>query len=161
MSAVGLLADLRQRGVILTATGDRLQIDAPVGVLTESNRAALREHKAELLMLLGAVAPVAPLDEFSDLRAQLARGDLRGYGQLMLQGGSMIFDVEGYARRRLADLEDPRLAGAAALWLRRLQGELARLKALDAIRSTAESNAAATVTMATTTPTACNTTTKP
>ena len=150
MSAVRLLADLRERGVILTATGDRLQIDAPVGVLTEWNRAALHEHKAELLMLLGSAALLAPLTEFSDLRGQLARGDLRGYGQLLLQGGSVILDVEGYARRRLADLDDPRLAGAAALWLRRLQVELVRLKMLDATWSTAESSAAATTTTTTT-----------
>jgi hypothetical protein len=49
MTAARLLADLRGRGAIVEVVGDRLRVDAPVGVVTAADRAALVEHKAELL----------------------------------------------------------------------------------------------------------------
>ena len=67
-------------------------------------------------------------DEFADLRHRLASGELQGYGTVLLDGGrGVVFNMEGYARRRLMDLDDPRLAPAAAGWLQRLR---------DALRST-------------------------
>ena len=44
MTALELLADLRRRGVMLRAEGDRLCGDAPKGILTPKDRAALAEH---------------------------------------------------------------------------------------------------------------------
>ncbi len=56
MIAAAFLADLRSRGVHLDGGGDRLCYDAPAGVLTDSDRAAIVTHKAELLALLAAEA---------------------------------------------------------------------------------------------------------
>jgi hypothetical protein len=56
--ATELLDDLRHRGVQLApAAGDRLSVEAPSGVLTDADRAALRQHKAELLELLRLPTP--------------------------------------------------------------------------------------------------------
>jgi hypothetical protein len=52
MTATQILDDLRGRAVALTSNGDRLKIDAPLGVLTDEDRQAIRTHKAELLALL-------------------------------------------------------------------------------------------------------------
>ncbi len=54
MSAATLLSSLRDRGVILSAVGSKLTFDAPVGQLTDADRATLRAHKAELLALLAS-----------------------------------------------------------------------------------------------------------
>ncbi len=64
MSASTLLSSLRERGVVLSAAGSKLTFDAPAGELTAADRAALREHKAELLALLTPTrATEAPLEE--------------------------------------------------------------------------------------------------
>ncbi len=52
MRPAALLAHLRERGVILSARGDRLRVEAPRGVLTPDIRAALAEHKADVVPLL-------------------------------------------------------------------------------------------------------------
>ena len=52
MNAGLLLADLLARGVRLVATGDRLIVDAPKGVVTDELRQLLTAHKLELLALL-------------------------------------------------------------------------------------------------------------
>jgi hypothetical protein len=54
MNARRCLADLAARGVLVAPDGDLLDIDAPMGVLTDADRAALREHKPIMLELLGA-----------------------------------------------------------------------------------------------------------
>ncbi|MGH9839693.1 MAG: hypothetical protein ACREEM_13005 [Blastocatellia bacterium] len=51
-AASTLLSNLTAQGVRLWAEADRLKFDAPAGVLTDDDRAALREHKAELLTIL-------------------------------------------------------------------------------------------------------------
>jgi len=66
--AVALIADLRARGLVIEAVGDRLKVTPP-GVLTAVDRTSLRDHKAELLMLLGASdAPDRLLDERGQFR---------------------------------------------------------------------------------------------
>jgi TubC N-terminal docking domain len=52
MTAAVLLTELRSRGAFVAAVGDRLHIDAPVGVLSADLRTALAVHKTELLRLL-------------------------------------------------------------------------------------------------------------
>lgn len=52
MTPSELLSDLRTRGVILRAQGDRLHVEAPRGVITPALRTALASHKAELLALV-------------------------------------------------------------------------------------------------------------
>lgn len=52
MNAHQLFADLTHRGVKLTASGDRLSVDAPKGTMTDELRQLLLAHKAELLAML-------------------------------------------------------------------------------------------------------------
>lgn len=50
MTAEALLANLRERGVILTiAAGDRLRVEAPRGMMTAELRAALAGHKPQII----------------------------------------------------------------------------------------------------------------
>ncbi|HEY0733618.1 MAG TPA: amino acid adenylation domain-containing protein, partial [Herpetosiphonaceae bacterium] len=55
MTTFELLARLRGRNIKLWAEGDRLRFQAPKGALTDELRAALSEHKAEVLALLQEV----------------------------------------------------------------------------------------------------------
>lgn len=57
MTASSLMASLTGRGVILSADGGRLSVDAPAGVLTEDDRDALRRHKAAILAILDGAPP--------------------------------------------------------------------------------------------------------
>jgi TubC N-terminal docking domain len=52
LNALRLYHDLKARGAILEAQGERLKVDAPAGVLTEEHKAALNEFKPKLLKLL-------------------------------------------------------------------------------------------------------------
>ena len=52
MSATALLDDLHRRGVRLRVDGDRLRWVAPVGVVTEVDLSALRDHKTEVLAII-------------------------------------------------------------------------------------------------------------
>jgi hypothetical protein len=52
VNALSLYHNLKERGVILEAQGEHLKVDAPVGVVTEEDRAALVEFKAILLRFL-------------------------------------------------------------------------------------------------------------
>jgi TubC N-terminal docking domain/Zinc-binding domain of primase-helicase len=58
MTARDLHRELTRCGVILTAYGDRLHVDAPISMLTAELRRAMIKHKAELLQLLST--PLAP-----------------------------------------------------------------------------------------------------
>lgn len=49
-----LLTSLRQRGIKVSVTGDRLRIETPPGAVTEELRIALARHKRELLDRLRA-----------------------------------------------------------------------------------------------------------
>lgn len=52
MNAVDLLRECEERKIQLAVTAYSLQVDAPRGVLTPELRAAMAEHKIELLTLL-------------------------------------------------------------------------------------------------------------
>ena len=54
MTARELITELRDKGVEVKSSGDRLLIDAPKGTITPELRVALSEHKAELLRILNA-----------------------------------------------------------------------------------------------------------
>lgn len=53
MTAAGLIADLRARGITLDPRGDRLRF-RPASAVTAGEVEALRHHKAEILRLLEA-----------------------------------------------------------------------------------------------------------
>jgi hypothetical protein len=52
MTATDLLAECYALDIVLQPDGNQLDIDAPRGTLTSDLMARLREHKAELLVLL-------------------------------------------------------------------------------------------------------------
>jgi len=52
VNALSLYHDLKARSVILEAQGEDLKVDAPAGVLTDADRAALKEFKPKLLRFL-------------------------------------------------------------------------------------------------------------
>jgi len=52
VNTLALYHDLKKRGVLIEADGDALRIDAPVGALTDEDKAALREAKPALLRFL-------------------------------------------------------------------------------------------------------------
>jgi hypothetical protein len=52
MTAAEFLSELRERGIMITAKGDRLHIDAPLGILTPDVHRLLIEKKTELLAIL-------------------------------------------------------------------------------------------------------------
>jgi len=56
MSARALLQSLTARGVNLSANDGKLVYDAPPGVLTDADRATLRDRKPELLAVLSSPA---------------------------------------------------------------------------------------------------------
>jgi hypothetical protein len=66
VSALTLMRDLQAAGVVLEARGDRLHVDAPVGLITPEMRDSIARHKPELLAMLAAdpaeYANWAPLD---------------------------------------------------------------------------------------------------
>lgn len=59
MTAITILDRLRSLGVQVYAEGETLRYRAPVGVLTEDLRQAIRENKAALLELLRPATPPA------------------------------------------------------------------------------------------------------
>jgi TubC N-terminal docking domain len=70
MNAQTLLRDLAARGVILSADGAQLDVDAPDELMTDELLTTLKAHKAELIALLrsepdaGAI-PAPEVEEFA------------------------------------------------------------------------------------------------
>ncbi len=60
MTTDELMTQLQELGVLLTGAGEALHIKAPAGALTPDLKAALAEHKAELLAQLTAGAGPTP-----------------------------------------------------------------------------------------------------
>lgn len=52
MSAAPLIRELREAGIVLTASGDRLHVEAPAGTATPELRQRIAERKADLLVAL-------------------------------------------------------------------------------------------------------------
>jgi hypothetical protein len=63
LSALALTRDLQIAGVVLEARGDRLHVDAPVGLITPEIHASLIRHKPELLALLQRPAEPTPAEQ--------------------------------------------------------------------------------------------------
>ena len=52
MSAAAILDSLHRRGVRFRISGDTIRWCAPVGVMTEADLSALRDHKSDVLAIL-------------------------------------------------------------------------------------------------------------
>jgi hypothetical protein len=75
VSAAALMDGLIARGVRFAVDAEGLLVDAPAGVLTDAERAALTVHKAELVALLTPLPShdgpaVETLDELLELARQ-------------------------------------------------------------------------------------------
>lgn len=57
MTPLALLLGLANRGIRLSANGDKLRVDAPSWVLTDELRAALVEHRDALLRVPPTACP--------------------------------------------------------------------------------------------------------
>ena len=55
MNTLTLYHDLKARGILLKADGDRLLVDSPAGELTDDDRGALAEFKPILLKFLSRI----------------------------------------------------------------------------------------------------------
>ena len=67
MTAFEIITRFHARGIILSRRGDRLRVEAPLGVLTEADRALLAARKADLLAALldlGAETPPPSLRHY-------------------------------------------------------------------------------------------------
>ncbi len=71
MNAAPLIRELRQAGIQITVTGDRLHIEAPTGAITPELRQRIAENKVELLAELRQ--PVTTTDTRADLLALAGR----------------------------------------------------------------------------------------
>ena len=72
MTLTEVLAELGRLGIVATAKGDRLHLDAPRGALTTALRSALAEHKPALLLHL-----VRATDEVAEAEGEYHRLWLR------------------------------------------------------------------------------------
>ena len=76
MNGKDFLEEMRQRGVLLEAKGDRLRIDAPEGIITPELLTMLTEHKAAVLEILAPPwhGAVVSIDDWPALKR---KGNLR------------------------------------------------------------------------------------
>ncbi|MBM4419880.1 MAG: hypothetical protein FJ033_16475 [Chloroflexi bacterium] len=141
MSAASLLADLARRGVVLEAEGDAVRWRAPRGVVSETDRSAIRAAKAELLAVLGAnearsARSARLIEEANALEAREMLGAIRlrlpgGMGEAWVVLAQGVFDdlVAEESKR-------PEVARRPVVWLAdwcRLKG-----KSEDAIHTALE-----------------------
>ncbi|MEK8169718.1 hypothetical protein NKH77_07675 [Streptomyces sp. M19] len=73
MSAGTILAELRRRGITVTADGDRLRCVARHGVLTAEVRAEISAHKAEILRELRATDGIPVVADGARCRSPSSR----------------------------------------------------------------------------------------
>ncbi|MFS8104526.1 amino acid adenylation domain-containing protein [Lentzea alba] len=108
MSAQEIVAELRDLGVELWEETGQLRFRAPRGVLTEDRKAVLREHKAEIVVLLATVTadPDARYEPFplTDVQTAyfLGRQDSFGYGGVACHGYLEV-DLPGVDAARVED----------------------------------------------------------
>ncbi len=105
-----LILALRDLGITLAPHGDRLHVDAPKGVVTIAMAAALKEHKALLLVVFGSLDDRARDADWDLVRAWLIDDVAKTFTRPMLAAAKHIFPVgadewpEAYARRFRAAL---------------------------------------------------------
>lgn len=106
-----LLARLRARGVRLELAEDGIQYRAPRGALSDSDRAALVEHRDELVALLRAEGARPPASAERE-RLRAAHDGLTAEGRARLEAEAAAGDL--VAQITLAALAEPPTEPAAA-----------------------------------------------
>jgi len=95
-----LFDDLCSRGVMLIRDGARLRWCAPVGVLSDADRVALKQHKAELLEMLSEDdCPAAQLDREWSAALRQVRADFQEQG---VQPSRGTFECAAWLKMELA-----------------------------------------------------------
>jgi len=111
MTTDEILAYVRQAGIRLEVRGDRLHVEAPVGVVTPQVRDALARHKPALLELLapsrefvtlsrGIVVPRAAWDFHDSLLRRGFRLSVDAEHQLQIGGSEALTDGDRAALSR-------------------------------------------------------------
>jgi len=103
LNATALVDDLTRRGVMLSAIGDRLRVNAPRGVVTPDIRAALTEHKRALLLLLAGQRPGSRWRESET--GYLAPDDLPESWREWFEERAAIREYDGGQTREHAEAE--------------------------------------------------------
>lgn len=78
MTTVELLTFAQRSGIVLTAGGDTLTVDAPAGALTPELRAAVADRKADLLAVLWRLDAMRRLAIVAPRAVVYARETARG-----------------------------------------------------------------------------------
>lgn len=117
MRSATLIAELKRCGARLEVFGDRLRVQAPKGAIRSELKAALEEHKRELLVLLGS----------SDQRAGLlAWASELGEQDIVLERPTsfvekprvpvQVQEVSKYARRHLRTIASAHIYEVSGGW---------------------------------------------
>jgi hypothetical protein len=73
MNALQIVEKIRQAGGLIAADGDELIVQAPAGLLSQSDRDTLRDNKPDLLIILPSSKPEPATDRRGQIRAMLDR----------------------------------------------------------------------------------------
>jgi hypothetical protein len=126
MRVADLLEAMQARGVELSAAEGRLRVEAPIGVLSESDWAELAACKAELLPLLAPTAVELTPRRWTDEQLPEARALMRACVDLLERlRGVPDWTIEALAGQ-IQDAEDSRDLSRLRAIVERLRGLAAR-----------------------------------
>jgi amino acid adenylation domain-containing protein len=137
MSVAEFVSDLRKLDVRLSVNGQRLRVNAPKGVLTDSLRAQIGERKQELLQFLsdyeqsGALIPPAILRRTSSDPAPLSFAQERLWFLEQLESGSAVYNI-CRASRLIGQLNIAALEASLSEILRRHEILRSQIRIVDA-----------------------------
>jgi hypothetical protein len=107
-----VLQECARRGVLLTATGDRLRVDAPPGAVTDALRQALAREKPAIIEVLQADAQA------------------RGAGLVVLEPGRLYHAALSRWAGAFVERDGDVWEAYAVTWLAARQGDDSRLSRL-------------------------------
>ena len=117
MTGESFMADLHRRGVTLSIQGDQIRVDAPAGVISETDRDSLRERRTAVLAVLRREQLQAVLaEQVKKVFSRIDQWAVR-HGGIDLTAGLMAWlrDVAPDLRSRIAstenDIDEAVLAG--------------------------------------------------
>jgi hypothetical protein len=101
MTGEALLEQLRSLDIRLSASGDRLLVDAPRGALNEELRGTLLDRKAELLAILASADKWAR--RAAGLLSAVAESDLRADLRELFEHRAAVCEFDGGLSRAEAE----------------------------------------------------------
>ncbi|MEE8057419.1 MAG: hypothetical protein V3T17_06245 [Pseudomonadales bacterium] len=108
MNARNLIDDLKRMGVVLSANGDRLHVNAPKGVITDHLKEQLFRSKPELLKVLSpTLVHSNPGNSLTGSTMQIYKITVRGKGITVLDSsGRSEVEMMEYLRRKFGSALD-------------------------------------------------------